>query len=75
MVAEDKKILPRFLIIFIGLIEPVFLLYKNTKKAVTRLGFPPLHFALYTSSSAAPPHTVPGVPTRARLRVVLFVSE
>ena len=26
MVAEDKKILPRFLIIFIGLIEPVFLL-------------------------------------------------
>ena len=27
MVAEDKKILPRFLIIFIGLIEPVFLFH------------------------------------------------
>ena len=26
MVAEDKKILPGFLIIYVGLIEPVFLL-------------------------------------------------
>ena len=26
MVAEDKKILPRFLIIYVGIIEPVFLL-------------------------------------------------